>query len=65
MKQIFTKKQAVSILHQVKTGTSDVDLMAHVDSKNSLFKLSNDELHERLSKIIDEDSIAGVVDEIN
>jgi hypothetical protein len=63
MKQIFTRKQAVSVLVQVRNGTKDVDIYASVDPKHNLFKLSNDELFGKLSKIIDEDSIADVVDE--
>jgi hypothetical protein len=63
MKQIFTRTQAVSVLVQIKNKTKDINIMAPVDSKHNLFKLTNSELFSRLSKHIDSDEIADVVDE--
>lgn len=62
-KQIFTKTQAVSILEQVKN-TTEVDIFKFVDPKHKLFKLTCEELEEKLSRYISQDKIAGVVEEV-
>jgi hypothetical protein len=62
MKHIFTRKQAVSIIHQVRNGVESPDLMAEVDLKHPLFKITNESLMDILCEFIDEENIAGVVD---
>lgn len=63
MKQIFTRTQAVSVLVQIKNKTGNINIMAPVDVKHNLFKLTNAELFSRLSQHINADEIADVVDE--
>ncbi len=62
MKHIFTRKQAISIIQQVRNGVESPDLMADVDLKNPLFKITNDDLMDILCELIDEENIAGIVD---
>lgn len=62
-KQIFTKRQAVSVLNQVKS-TRKVDLFKPVDTNDKLFKLSCESLEKELAKYIDPETIAGVVEEV-
>ncbi len=63
MKQIFTRSQAVSVLVQIKAKVQDINIVAPVDPKDRLFKLTNEELYKLLCKTIDPDEIADVVDE--
>lgn len=64
MKHIFTRKQAIAIIHQVKNGITDVNIMASVETKNPLHKLSNEQLYSKLCEFMDADEIADVVDEV-
>ncbi len=64
MKDIFTRKQAVSIINQVKNGSTNVSFKTEVESNNPLFKLSNEQLFQKLCEFMEESSIAGVVEEI-
>jgi len=63
MKQIFTRSQAVSVLVQIKAKVKEISIIAPVDKKDRLFKLSNEELYKLLCKTIDPDEVADVVDE--
>jgi len=62
-KQIFTKTQAISILEQIKV-TREIDIFKPVDASNKLFKLSCEEIEKKLFEHMQEEHIAGVVEDI-
>lgn len=62
-KHVFTKRQAISILDQVKT-TKEVDIFKPVDTQHKLFKLSCDDLEKELVRYLGANQIAGVVEEV-
>lgn len=63
MKFLFTKTQAVSILVQIKNGVSSPDHMLAVDPQHSLFSQSCEELEKNLSKYVNDEIFAGVVED--
>lgn len=62
MKHIFTREQAIAIIYQAKNGITDINIMLKVDKKNSLYKLTNDNLLQTLCQFMNEEEIAGIVD---
>ena len=62
-KHVFTKKQAVSILDQVKT-TKEVDIFKPVDAQHKFFKLSCDDLEKELTRYLGANQVAAVVEEL-
>lgn len=64
MKHIFTRTQAVSTIVQLKEGVREINLFAPVDANHKLFRLSNDELEQKLLEHLDEETLAGVVEEV-
>jgi hypothetical protein len=62
-KQIFTKTQAIAVLEQAKK-SQDINLFAPVDPNHAFYKLSCDELEQKLLKYVEAEGMAGVVEEV-
>lgn len=65
MKTIFSKKQAIAVIVQCEKKQKDIDLFAAVDEKHKYFSLSCEDLEKKLLNYVDEDSFAGVIEQIH
>lgn len=65
MKTIFSKKQAITVILQCEKKQKEIDLFAVVDEKHKYFSLSCEEIEKKLLKYVDEDSFAGVIEQIH
>ena len=63
-KTFFDKNQAVAVLIQVEA-RREIDLFEVVDKNHKYFKLTVEELEQRLNKHLNSEAFAGVVDIVN
>lgn len=64
MRQIITRKQAVTLLVQLDKNVSEINLFLPVDDNHKYFKLTNEEMENKIAanRNMNSESIAGVVD---
>lgn len=62
-KQIFTKTQAIAVLEQIKA-QQEINFFAAVEANHAFYKLSCEELENKLAQFIQRETIAGVVEEV-
>lgn len=65
MKTIFSKKQAIAVILQCEKNQKDINLFIFVDEKHKYFSLSCEDIEKKLLKYIDEDSFAGVIEQVH
>lgn len=65
MKTIFSKKQAIAVIVQCEKKEKDIDLFAIVDEKHKYFSLSCEEIEKKLLNYVDQDSVAGVIEQVH
>lgn len=63
-KTFFDKNQAVAVLIQVEA-RREIDVFEVVDKNHKYFKLTVEELEQRLNKHLNSEAFAGVVDIVN